>query len=169
MSSDFGRNEESFSSITDEEPLQRRGLVVRMALFYAITAIVCDSGALFALYKILTTHGGYVIMFGIFAFCGLLTSFQAFNYLRDLNARPKIMEGEVWRKWHKGNLFLFFMPSYYIRVEGKIFTVTREEYAMLLEEDLVRVKCYPYSLTVELLERYDETSKKFVPAASGSY
>ncbi|MPZ49214.1 MAG: hypothetical protein GEU75_07925 [Dehalococcoidia bacterium] len=166
--SEFPRHEESFSRFTDEEPLQRKGLVVRMALFYTIAAAVCDSLALIALYQIVNGDGGFVIMLGIFGFCGFLTSFQAINYLRDLKSRPYAVEGEVLRKWHKGNLLLFFLPSYYIHVQGKIFTVTRQEYSMLLEDDLVRVKCYPYSLTVELLERYHETDKKFVPAASGT-
>ncbi len=60
------------------------------------------------------------------------------------------------------------MPSFYILVDGKIFTVGRQEYAMLLELDLVRISCYPHSLTIERLERFDETDKKFIPAGSGA-
>ncbi|HWC28700.1 MAG TPA: hypothetical protein VG845_01350 [Dehalococcoidia bacterium] len=165
--SEFSRNEESFSRFV-EEPLRRRGLVVRMALFYTACALFCDALALLAIYQIATGDGGFVVMLAIFGLCGFLTSFQAFNYLRDLNAKPVSLEGEIWRKWHKGNLFLFFMPSYYVNVQGKIFTITRNEYSMVLEDDLVRVSAYPHSLTVELLELYDETNKKFVPAASGA-
>ena len=163
----FSRGNESFSRFA-EEPLRRRGLVIRMAIFYTIAAGICDSLAVVALYKIVTGDGGFVIMLGIFGSTGFLTTFQARNYLRDLGAAPSKLEGEVWRKWHKGNLLLFFLPSYYIHVQGKIFTVSREEYSLLLEDDLVRITCYPNSLTVELLERYDETDKKFVPAASGA-
>jgi hypothetical protein len=165
--SNFSRETESFSRF-DEAPLRRRGLVVRTALFYSVAAIFCDALALLAIYQIATGDGGFVVMLAIFGICGFLTSFQAINYLRDLNATPTSVEGDIWRKWHKGNLFLFFMPSYYINVQGKIFTITRNEYSMVLEDDLVRVTCYPHSLTVEQLELYDETNKKFVPAGSGA-
>jgi hypothetical protein len=151
----------------------------------------------------------------------------------------------VVRKWHKGNLFFFFLPSYYITIDskvcegsvervenngayirlesgatgfcprkeidgerrksaqdmvkpgervnykvtglarhgnykvsckkaeersvvGKIFVISRVEYAMLLELDLVKVSCYPHSATVERLERYDESEKRFIPATSGA-
>jgi hypothetical protein len=50
----------------------------------------------------------------------------------------------------------------------KLFSITRSEYAMLLERDLVKVTCYPHSNTIECLHRYDEVEKKFVPALDGS-
>ena len=28
-------------------------------------------------------------------------------------------QGEIVRKWHKGNLLFFFLPSYYITVDSK--------------------------------------------------
>ena len=54
-----------------------------------------------------------------------------------------------------------------VSVDGKIFVIPRLEYASLLETDLVRVNCYPHSLTVETIERYDEVSKRFIPADGG--
>jgi hypothetical protein len=77
---------------------------------------------------------------------------------------PVQSEGEIAKKWTKGNLFFFFMPGYYIAVKGQIFTVNRSEYRSLLEEDMVRIRHYPHSLTVEFVERFDEVEKKFVPA-----
>ena len=155
------RQDESFSRF-EEEPLRRRGHVVRMALFYTACFLFCGGVTLLAVYK------GFVIMFFLFGIPAFATGYFMLQYLRDLNARPQSLEGEVWRKWHKGNLFVFFLPSYYINVQGKIFTITRKEYSMLLEDDLVRVKFFPNSLTVEQLERFDDSAKKFIPAASGA-
>ena len=160
--SDIPRRDESFSRFEGEEPLRRRGHVVRMAIFYTVAAALCTVATLVAVYN------GFVIMFFLFGIPAFATGYFMYQYLRDLSSRPHSLEGEVWRKWHKGNLFVFFMPSYYINVQGKIFTITRKEYSMLLEEDLVRVKYYPNSLTVELLERFDDSAKKFIPAASGA-
>jgi predicted RNA-binding protein with RPS1 domain len=51
---------------------------------------------------------------------------------------------------------------------GHIFAISRVEYAMLLELDLVRVNFYPHSATVERLERFDESEKGFIPATTGA-
>jgi hypothetical protein len=53
-------------------------------------------------------------------------------------------------------------------VVTKLFSVTRVEYGMLLEQDLIKVTCYPNSLTVERIDRYDDHEKKFLPATSGA-
>jgi hypothetical protein len=50
----------------------------------------------------------------------------------------------------------------------KLFSISRNEYAMLLERDTVRVVCYPHSNTVERVDRYDEIEKKFIPATDGA-
>ena len=39
---------------------------------------------------------------------------------------------------------------------------------MLLELDLVRVTCYPHSATVERIDRYDESEKRYIPATTGA-
>ena len=235
----------SFSHFDDEEPLENRGRVVKMALVYTPIAVVSLAFSGVALFNILSGNTGFIFMLTIFGLVGLLTGFQAWQYIKDLKARPMEFRGDVMRKWHKGNLLFFFMPSYYIMVDskvftghvsrveshgayvrmesgaegyvprkeldievkrdaqdmvkpgeqvyykvtgvdangvyrlscrraeersvvGKIFTVTRVEYAMLLELDLVKVTCYPNSATVERLERYDESEKRFIPATTGS-
>jgi len=61
-----------------------------------------------------------------------------------------------------GTLGFFFLPSFYMVVEQKIFTVASEDYLHLLETDLVRVHHFPNSLTIEQLERYDPTTKEYV-------
>jgi hypothetical protein len=178
----------------EEAPQENRGRVIKMALLYTPIAVASLSLVGLALYKIFTGDTGFLFMFFIFGFIGFLTAFQAFNYLRDLSAQPVMVEGDIVKKWHKGNLFIFFMPSFYIAVRGlhplpdnsnrwneegkgiddvdrefvKLFSITRVEYAMLLEMDRVQVTCYPHSLTVERIERYDDAEKKFVPATSGA-
>ncbi len=166
-----------------EEPLRHRGHVIRMAVFYSFWTALSTALVLLAVYEIVTDDAGFLFMFCIFGFIGLLFGYWAYHYVRDVNADPVTYEGEVVKKWHKANLLFFFLPSFYIYVaepnhlrledEGKkpwnkVFTINRQDYAMLLETDLVRVQCYPHSLAVERLERYDETDKKFVPAASGA-
>jgi hypothetical protein len=168
MSSDVRGHNETFPHLGEPEPLHNRGKVLRMAAFYSL--LTAGSGALvaIALYKLATGDGGFVFMLAIFGFFGLIFGYWALHYLRDLKAQPVTIEAEVLKKWHKGNIFIFFMPSFYVLVDGKIFTVSRKEYAMLLETDLVRVSCYPHSLTIEKIERFDETEKQFVPADSGA-
>ena len=223
-----------------------RGNVIKMALVYTPIAIVSIGLSLYAITKISSGEGGFIVTLLIFGTVGLLTGSQAMLYLRDLTAAPVEMQGEIVRKWHKGNLLFFFMPSYYITVDskimqgtvvrvedngayirqesgvegfcprkeldaeskgktaeemvrpgqtvnykvvgggrhgvyrlscrkaeerttvGKIFVISRIEFAMLLELDLVRVTYYPHSATVKSLERYDESEKGFIPATTGA-
>ncbi|HLF79195.1 MAG TPA: hypothetical protein VJB57_17075 [Dehalococcoidia bacterium] len=166
--SSFGGEHEAFPRLGEEAPLEHRGRVVRMALFHGAIALGSAGLVITALYKIVTGDAGFLFMLGLFGFFGSIFAYWALHYLRDLSARPVTVQGEVLKKWHKGNILIFFMPSFYILVEGKIFTIGRQEYAMLLELDLVRISCYPHSLTIEKLERFDETDKKFIPAASGA-
>ena len=235
----------SFSHFEAEQALENRGRVIRMALVYTPLALVSLALSGVALFNVLSGNTGFLFMLSIFGFVGLLTGFQAWQYIKDLKTRPMEFHGDIVRKWHKGNLLLFFMPSYYIMVDskvftgpvarverhgayvvmdsgaegyvprkeldivtkrdaqemvklgekvtykvrgvdangvyqlscrraeersvvGKIFTVTRIEYAMLLEQDMVKVTCYPHSATVERLERYDESEKRFIPATTGA-
>ena len=64
------------------------------------------------------------------------------------------------------SVFFFLWPNFYISCQGKVFSTSRREHAGLLEEDLVRVLHYPHSLTVESIERYDTSVKRWVPAFS---
>jgi hypothetical protein len=132
--------------------------VILMAAFYSFWTLVMAAGLVIALLN------GYIILLVLSLIIGALVLHQALHYLRDINARPVLHEGEVMRKWHKGNLLVFFFPSYYIMVERKVFTLSRREYGQVLEDDLVRVMCFPHSLTVERLERYDTTTRDFVLA-----
>ena len=107
------------------------------------------------------------IMFCVFGLIGALTGYQAKHYLTDLGRRPVITEGEILRKWHKGNLLIFLFPSFYVFVEDKIFSIPRQDYALLLDTDLVRISHYPGSLTVDFVERYDTLDKRYVPTTHG--
>jgi predicted RNA-binding protein with RPS1 domain len=237
----------SFSDFSGPQiPVEHRSRVLRMALVYVPIAIVSLAISCVAIYNIAIGNTGFLFMLTIFGLVGVLTAYQGWQYVKDLKAPPMDFQGEIIRKWHKGNLFFFFMPSYYIMVDsrvhsgsvsrveddgayvrmhsgaegfvprkeldidkpaksaqdmvkpgekvnykvrgmnldglyrlscrraeersvvGKIFTVSRIEYAMLLEQDEVRVTCYPHSATVERLERYDESEKGFVPATHGA-
>jgi hypothetical protein len=140
-----------------------------MAIFYSFWSLLSLGLVSLALIKIFGAGDtGFLVMLFVFGIFGLLVGYHAKNFLRDLSARPVPREGSILRKWHKGNLFIFFFPSYYIMVGDHIYSVKRDEYAMLLEDDVVRVTCFPYSLTVERLERYDSNEKQFVPATSGA-
>ena len=165
--SGFSRFNEDFSRF-DEPPLRNRGRVIRMAVFYSFWAGLSGVLVAMALYKVVSGDSGLLVMLMVFGFFGLLTAYHANQYLRDVKARPVVHEGDIMRKWHKGNLLFFLLPSFYIMVQGKIYSVTRQEYALLLEDDLVRITCYPHSLTVERLELYDSSYKQFVPATGGA-
>jgi hypothetical protein len=223
-----------------------RGNVIKMALVYTPICLVSLGLCIYAISKIAGGESGFYFTLVIFGIVGLLTGSQALLYLRDLTAAPMEIQGEIVRKWHKGNLLFFFMPSYYITVDsqilqgtvarvadggayirlesglegfcprkeldpeskgktaeelvqpgqkvnykvtgmnrhgvyklscrkaedrsivGKIFVISRIEYAMLLELDLVKVTYYPHSATVERLDRYDESEKRFIPATTGA-
>jgi S1 RNA binding domain len=233
-----------FSDYQDQQAFNRRN-VIKMALVYTPITVVCIILCTIAIYKIAQGQSGFYFTLVIFGTLGLLTGSQSILYLRDLATAPMEFHGEIVRKWHKGNLFFFFMPSYYITVDskifrgriervedhgaylrlesgaegfvpkkeldgkraksaqdmvhpgeevtykvtgvdsngvyklscrkaeeravvGKIFVISRIEYAMLLELDLVKVTCYPHSATVERLERYDESEKRYIPATTGA-
>ena len=151
-----------------ESPMEQRGRVVRMAVLFGALFGGATALVLLALFKIVSGDGGFAFMLILFGLLDLLFLYFVRMYVRDLTAAPVPIEGEVMKKWHKGNLLFFFMTSYYIVVEGKIISIPRQDYALLLETDLVRVTCYPHSLTVERVERYDETEKRFVPATHGA-
>jgi hypothetical protein len=138
-----------------------------MAVFYTFWALISIALVLLAGFKILTEDTGYLVMFCVFGFIGLLTGYQAKHYLSDLGRAPVTCEGEVLRKWHKGNLLVFLFPSFYIFVDDKIFSIPRQDYALLLDDDLVRISHYPGSLTVDFVERYDTLDKRFVPTTHG--
>jgi hypothetical protein len=138
-----------------------------MAVFYTFWFLLSLALVLLAAFKILTEDSGYLVMFTVFGIIGLLTGYQAKHYLSDLGRKPVIAEGEILRKWHKGNLLIFFFPSYYVFVDDKIFSIPPEDYRLLLETDLVRISHYPGSLTVDFVERYDSVDKRFVPTTHG--
>ena len=145
----------------------KHGHVVFMAIVYTFWALLSFALVALAIFKIVTEDSGYVVMLGVFGFIGLLTGYQARHYLSDLNKEPVMVEGEVLRKWHKGNLLIFFFPSFYIYVEGNIYSIRAEDYKLILESDLVRIWHYPNSLTVDYLERYDSVEKRFVATTYG--
>jgi len=229
----------------NEQQLEHRHRVIRMAIIYTPITVVSLILVAVALFKISSGETGFVFMLVVFGLLALLTGFQTIGYLKDLSAAPIEYEGEVVRKWHKGNLLIFLMPSFYLAVDSrshsgrvvrvedhgcyvtmhhgsegylprkemdvepganpiqvmntgreirykvlgidrrggyklsqrrvedgeyitKLFSITRNEYAMLLERDVVKITCYPHSNTVERLDRYDEIEKKFIPALDGT-
>ena len=166
--SQFPRNNEKFPTLGEPEKLKRRSHVVRMALFYGFWTALSGALVALALFKIVTGDSGLIVMFAVFAIIGFLVGYHANHFVRDLRAEPVVREGAILRKWHKGNIFIILFPSYYMMVGDYIYSIHRDEYAMLLEDDRVRITCYPHSLTVERLERYDSNEKQFVPATSGA-
>ena len=234
----------NYTDLNEERPSRRA--LIRMAFVWTPIALASLVLCVVAILQIIGGDSGFLFMLFIFGFIGLLTGSQALLYLRDLRHSPIEIQGEVVRKWHKGNLFFFFLPTYYITVDskvsqgsvqditddgayirlesgatgfcprkeleaeskkkhpsemvqpgkvveykitgiyrqgvykvscrkaeeravaGRIFVVSRVEFAMLLELDLVKVNFYPHSNTVERLERYDESEKRFIPAVTGA-
>jgi hypothetical protein len=231
----------------NDEPLENRGRLMRSALIYTPITLFCLAFVFLAIYQIAAGETGFIFMLVIFGIIAFLTGFQAVQFIQDLSRKPVEYQGEVIRKWHKGNFLIFFMPSFYLAIDSRtlrgrvsrvedrgvyinmengdegfcalkelglgmeraksaldmvtpgeevkykvlgidkkggyrlstrrveeeafvtrLFTISRVEYAMLLEKDLVRVVCYPHSSTVERIERYDEAEKKFIPATSGA-
>lgn len=152
---------------TPVEP-RRRGFVVRMFVIYAIVTAVCGVISGIAIANIVSGNTGYLVMLTVFGLVTLLTGYWMVAYMRDLKADLVIHEGEIQRKWVRGQVLEFFFQACYISVAGKIFVIRRVDYSSLLETDLVRVHCYPHSLTVEHIERFDEIEKRFIPADGGT-
>ena len=234
----------TFPRFNEQQP-ENRSRVIRMTLVYTPITVISLILVGLAIFKISTGETGFVFMLTVFGLLGFLTGFQTLGYLKDLSAKPIEYEGEIVRKWHKGNLLIFFMPSFYVAIDSrshngrvvrvedhgcfvsmhhgaegylprkemdlesgaeptrsmgtgseirykvlgidrsggyklsqrrveegeyitKLFSITRNEYAMLLERDVVKITCYPHSNTVERLDRYDEIEKKFIPATDGA-
>src|SRR5687768_3253786 len=111
----------SFSGFGGQRPaVEHRGRVLKMALIYMPIALVCLAISGIALYNIASGNTGFIFMLSIFGLVGVLTGYQGWQYVKDLRAPPMDFQGELVRKWHKGNLFFFFMPSYYIMVDSKV-------------------------------------------------
>jgi hypothetical protein len=151
---------------TDGPVLRKKRWVIGQALLF--TPLAAGSLALFtvAVIKIATGDTGYIVMLVVFGLFGSLFAHQALQYVLDIAARPVTMEGEVTKKWTKGNILFFLLPSFYIACGGKIFALTRRDYSSVLEEDRIRVHHYPHSLAVEQVERYDVSEKAWRPAYS---
>jgi hypothetical protein len=145
----------------------RKAYITRMAALWSLFTVACTVLVVVALVNIVSGNTGYVVMLGVFGLIGFLTGYWMLAYLRDMKADLITVEGEISRKWVRGQILEFFMQACYLSVEGKIFVVRRIDYAGLLETDLVRINCYPHSLTVVGIERYDEVDKRFVPADGG--
>lgn len=151
-----------------QDETRRRGYITRMFLLF--TAITIAAGALvvLALVNIFSGNTGYIVMLSVFGLVSVLTGYWMLAYVRDMKADLITHEGEITRKWVRGQILEFFFQACYISVEGKIFVIRRIDYSSLLETDLVRIRCYPHSLTVETIERYDEIEKRFIPADGGA-
>ena len=161
------------------EEREQRGRVLFWAIAHSVFTAAAVPFVVLAIYKVSGGETGYVIMLTVFSLIALLTGYQAWNYIRDLKADLVTHEGDIIRKWQKGNVMLYFVPSFYVYVSHKVFAIPRDDYAMLLEEeppgigtsprkgDLVRVTCYPHSLTVVRVERYDEREERFVAPRYG--
>lgn len=154
-------------SFGERPPLQRDKVVLN-AVLYSLGGLACGAVSILALVRIVSGDTGFVVMLFFFGVPAAILAGFARQYIRDISAEPVVIEGEVIRKWQKGNLLIFFLPSYYIYVADKVFSIRRQEYALLLPGDQVRVRCFPHSLTVEELERYDSSQKRYVPAAGGA-
>ncbi len=157
----------SFENAGRAPHLHRKSFITRMAVFWSLLTAGCTALIAVALINIISGHTGYIVMFSVFGLVGVLTGYWMFAYLRDMKAELTMVEGEISRKWVRGQILEFFLQACYISVEGKIFVIRRLDYASLLETDLVRVHCYPHSLTVVSIERYDEIDKRYVPADGG--
>jgi predicted RNA-binding protein with RPS1 domain len=112
-----------------EQPQDNRKRVMRMAILYTPITVISLALVCLALFKIATGYGGFIVMLLFFGTLALLTGFQTVGYLKDLKSKPIEYQGEVVRKWHKGNLLIFFMPSYYVAVDSQSHTgrITRVE------------------------------------------
>ena len=158
----------SFEKAGNAPEGRRRAYITRMAVFWGVLTAGATVVVFIALYNIFTGHTGYLVMLSVFGLIALLTGYWMFAYTRDVKADVITVEGEISRKWVRGQILEFFMQACYISVDGKIFVIPRLDYAGLLETDLVRINCYPHSLTVETIERYDEVDKRFIPANGGN-
>lgn len=157
----------SFERDNLESRPKRRGFIIRMFIIYSAVTLVCLGLVGVAVVNIASGNTGYIVMFSVFGLIGFLTGYWMLAYMRDLKAEVVVQEGEIQRKWVRGQVLEFFFQACYISVNGKIFVIPRLEYSGLLETDLVRIRCHPHSLTVESIERYDEISKRFIPADGG--
>jgi hypothetical protein len=145
----------------------KRGRVVFQAVVFSALFAIVAAGFAYLTYQMLVVSFGSIVGVLITLFLGSVLGLQAYQYVRDVNAEPVLTEGEIGKKWSKASFFFFFMPAFYIAVKGKIYSISKADYAGIIEGDLVRVLHYPHSLTVETLERYDDVAQKFVPAAEG--
>src|SRR5438046_2131682 len=114
----------------DLAPSLRRDQVMRHALLYSLLTVPLLIGLVIGIVNL------YIPLLIACAVFGTASGFLAYHHLRDLTAAPVMTEGEITKKWTKGNMLFFFLRGYYIAVEGNIYSVRQSEFMGLLERDL---------------------------------
>ena len=123
-----------------------RRTVRRMAATY--TPIALGSGALLLWFLLNFISGaGGVLPLIILAVVTIVFTHEAVAALRDLNATPTTMTGQVRRTWSHGML-LWFFRSYYMFVDKVVFEVQPLTSAHVQPGDTVEVEHWPHTRTV---------------------
>lgn len=135
-------------------PSTARRSVVRSAAFYTPLFIIAFA-TLLAMANDRARGGGGggggILLIVIVALVALLLGFQSIQALRDLRAGLVETRGKMGRRWSRSNLLLW--RSYYVQVNGAIFTVGRLDYELLQSGDEVAVRHLPNTGTVESIDR----------------
>ena len=135
-------------------PTARTALVRSVLLFLPFLAIVL--AAFFALIAG-GVHGGAIIGVVVVALVALLLAYQIVQSLRDLVTQPVETEGLVERRWNRNEFFIF--RNTYIFVHGDVYRLSPEQELEVEIGNMVRVRHYPHTGTVEALEVMQPAAK----------
>jgi len=127
-----------------------------------IPMLIFIVGMPLGIFKLITNAELEISIVLIYIIAGVLLAWRVvMPLIRDIIAIAST-DGKGVVKIAGGTLGFFFLPSFYMVVDQKIFTVASDDFLHLLESDLVRVHHFPNSLTIEQMERYDPTTKEYV-------
>src|SRR5262245_17528294 len=87
----------------------RRGFISRMAIMWSVITAGCVGLVTLALVNIFSGNTGYIVMLSVFGLVGFLTGYWMVAYLRDMKAEQITVEGEISRKWVRGQVLEFFL------------------------------------------------------------
>jgi xanthosine utilization system XapX-like protein len=94
--------------------------------------------------------GGVIAGLVVMGFVGLLVGYQVVQAVWDLFGAPVERDGRVERAWNRSEFFLF--RNSYIFVNGDVFRLCPEQDIEVSLGDLVRIRHYPHTATVEAIE-----------------
>lgn len=124
--------------------------MVRSLLFYFVVAAACAAAAVY-IYRLPPGGFGWVSLV-VVVILSTLAWWQVWQFGRDLQSQHSETEGPLVKKWQRAELFVVWQ-SHFMLVGRNIFKIEAEEWVYLREDEHLRVRHFPRTMTVISIEK----------------